>query len=100
MQQYLSRYCTTSKTKPTVHGCPAQQDVWHLVAGQAHKSRTTTPQKKATPAHSGRPVQQDVWHLVAVSSSQEQDDCATKENRDTVASLPEWDEDCSEVTCE
>ena len=52
------------------------------------------------PAHSGRPTQQDVWHLMAVSSSQEQDDCAAKEVRATVASLPEWDVDSSEVTYE
>ena len=49
-------------------------------------------------AYSERPAQQDVWHLMAVSSSQEQDACATKEVCATVASLPEWDEDSSEVT--
>ena len=38
----------------------------------------TVPRRKQNPAHSGRPVQQDAWHLMAVSSSQEQDDCATK----------------------
>ena len=33
------------------------------------------------PAHSGHPVQQDVWHFMAVSSSQKQDDCATREEK-------------------
>ena len=51
-------------------------------------------------AHSGHPAQQDVWPLMAVSSSQEQDDCATKETSATVASLTELDEDRSRVTCE
>ena len=51
-------------------------------------------------AHSRCPAQQDVWHPIAVSSSQEQDDCATKEVRATVVSIPEWDEDSSEVTYE
>ena len=45
-------------------------------------------------------AQQDVCYLVAVSSSQEQDDCTTKDVRATVASLPEWDEVSSELTCE
>ena len=51
-------------------------------------------------AHSERPVQQEVWQLTAVSSSQEQDVCTTKEVHATVASIPEWDEDSSEVTYE
>ena len=55
---------------------------------------------KQSPAHSGRPAQQDVVAPMAVSSSQEQDDRPQKEARATVASLPEWDEDRSEVTSE
>ena len=60
----------------------------------------TAPWREQNPAHSGPPVQQDVWHLVAVSSSQEQDHCATKDIHATVVSLPEWDEVSSELTCE
>ena len=67
--------------------------MWHLVAVSEQ-----IPRHEQNQANSGHPAQQDVWHLIAVSSSQEQDDFPTKETRATVASLPEWDEDSSEVT--
>ena len=69
--------------------------MWHLVAVSEQILH-----HEQNPAHSGLPAQQDVWHLMAASSLQEQDDCATKEVHATVASLPEWDEDSSEVTYE
>ena len=56
--------------------------------------------KRAKPSPQWAAEQQDVWQQMAVSSSQEQDGCTTKETRATVASLPEWDEDSGEETCE
>ena len=84
-----------SWSQPTRASCPTGR-----VAPIGNRQAATVPRREQNTAHSGRPAQQDVWHLMAESSSKEQDDCATKETPATVASLPEWDEDRSEVTCE
>ena len=60
----------------------------------------TAPRRNWNPAHSGRPAQQDVWHLIAVSSFKSRMTTPRRENRATVATLPEWNEVSSEVTCE
>ena len=85
--------CTTNDVHATVaspQGCPIQQDARHQ---QAAGEQLLLHEESKT-------QQQDVWHLVAVSTSQEQDDCTTKDVHATVASLLEWDEVSSEVSCE
>ena len=83
------------RVDPSPLGRPVQQDMWHQLAVTEQLLRHEESKTQPTV---GRPAQQDVCQLVAVSSSQEQDACATKETRATVASLPEWDEDSSGVT--
>ena len=52
--QYVSRYCTTSKTKPTV-GVLRRRMRGTLWQYKAHKSRMTVPQKKYVPQQQAFP---------------------------------------------